>query len=187
MEVLLILEIISVLFNIIFLVLLTKEIKQCWIYGIVGSLLGSFIVYHQGLFSESILYLFYAFIGVYALIVWHTKSNQIFKIKRLHPFQSIILVASGVLVAVGLGYMMSKTEANKPYLDALSTVFGIIATFLEIYKFYIAWVFWIFINCYSTWLYTISDLYPYALQMFVYTLMSIYGLIQWRKKFILQA
>jgi nicotinamide mononucleotide transporter len=77
---------------------------------------------------------------------------------------------------------MSKTDASKPYYDALSSVFGVIATFLELYKFLISWSFWIVINAYTVWLYGIKELNFLTFQMIVYTLLSIYGYRKWRTK-----
>ncbi len=182
MSTLLILELISVLFNIAFLVLLTKELKQCWIYGIIGSLLGAFVIYKNGYYSESILYVFYAAVGIYGYIYWERKSNENFTIKRSSVLQIILLAIAGFLMAFGLGYLMSKTDASKPYYDALSTVFGIMATFLELYKYVVAWGFWIVINGYTIWLYGIKDLNFLALQMIVYTILSVYGFVTWHKK-----
>lgn len=55
MKLMLIIELVSVLFDITFLVLLIKEQKRCWIYGIIGSLLGAYVIYHSGYYSESLL------------------------------------------------------------------------------------------------------------------------------------
>ncbi len=182
MSYLLILEVISVIFNILFLVFFTKENKVCWIFGILGSLLGAFVMYKSNLFSETILYLFYAFVGIYAYLHWHNKSTDTFKIRKSSVLHVFILVLSGFFIAAGLGFIMSKTKADKPYFDAISTVFGIIATFLEIYKHYIAWFFWIIINAYTVWLYQIKEINLFALQMVVYTILSIRGLVLWNKK-----
>jgi len=85
-------------------------------------------------------------------------------------------------LSLGLGYRMSSTDAEKPFWDAISTVFGVIATFLEIYKYYVAWSFWVVINVYSTFLYFSTELYFYAGQGVLYTIMSVYGLLAWKKK-----
>ena len=77
---------------------------------------------------------------------------------------------------------MTKTDASKPYFDALSSVFGVIATFLELYKFLISWGFWIAINTYTIWLYEIRELNFLAFQMIVYTLLSIHGYRKWSAK-----
>ncbi len=100
----------------------------------------------------------------------------------MKPKSVLGVVVAGILLALGLGFAMSNTNADKPYVDALSTIFGVIATFLEIYKYHIAWSFWIAINIYSIGLYLSSDLFFYAAQSILYTLMSIYGLVAWQKK-----
>ena len=182
MKLMLIIELVSVLFDITFLVLLIKEQKRCWIYGIIGSLLGAYVIYHSGYYSESLLYLFYACVGCYGYYYWDQKSKKDFTIKRSSPAQIILLLFWGVLGTLGLGYLMSKTEASKPYYDALSTVFGVLATFLELYKYFVAWSFWVFINGYTIWLYGIKELNFMAFKMIIYTFLSIYGLIAWRKK-----
>lgn len=178
----LIIELVSVLFNLVFLYLFIQEKKVSWIYGIIGSLTGAFVVYNSGLVSETVLYLFYAFMGVVAYTVWTVKSDQPFVIKKMKPWTVVFTVVSGFLVAFGLGYLTNKINAEKPFMDALSTSFGIIATFLEIYKYYIAWTFWILINLYSVVLYFTTGLFFYAGQMVLYSIMSVYGLLQWNKK-----
>jgi nicotinamide mononucleotide transporter len=182
MNYLLIIELVSVLFNLLFLYLYILEKKSCWTYGILGSLTGAFIVYSSNLYSETLLYLFYALMGGFALVIWHTKSTETFLIKSMKLKSVLGVVVTGILLALGLGFAMSNTDADKPYVDALSTVFGVIATFLEIYKYHIAWSFWIAINIYSIGLYLSSDLFFYAAQSILYTIMSIYGLVAWQKK-----
>ncbi|MGB0849633.1 MAG: nicotinamide riboside transporter PnuC [Bacteroidia bacterium] len=176
------LEIISVLCNIAFLVLLTQEKKQCWMFGIIGSLLGAYVIYQSGYYSESILYVFYAIVGVYGYVYWDSKKDKEFRIKRSKVIDVIMIILAGGVGTLGLGYLMSKTDASKPYYDALSSVFGVIATFLELYKYFIAWGFWIVINAYTIWLYGIKELNFLAIQMLIYTVLSIYGFAIWYKK-----
>ena len=66
----------------------------------------------------------------------------------------------------------------------LSSVFGVIATFLELYKYLVSWSFWIVINTYTIWLYDIKELDFLAIQMIIYTLLSIYGYSKWHKRTI---
>jgi nicotinamide mononucleotide transporter len=182
MTLLLVLELISVFFNIAFLILFIKEQKHCWIYGIIGSLMGAFIFFSSHLYSEMILYFFYAAMGCYALYLWRVKTKDELPIRKMKLSIILGIVSIGFTAAVGIGYLMSKTNADKPFVDAISSVFGVIATFLEIYKYQISWVFWIVINVYSVIMYLTSDLFFYALQGVLYTFMSVYGLSVWRKK-----
>lgn len=175
-------EILSVVMNLIFLYLYIQENKFGWLCGIVGSLLGAYIVYCVNLYSEMGLYLFYAVMGAFAFVVWQVKDGENFVIKRMKPQMIILTIITGIVLSLGLGYRMSSTDAEKPFWDAISTVFGVIATFLEIYKYYVAWSFWVVINVYSTFLYFSTELYFYAGQGVLYTIMSVYGLLAWEKK-----
>jgi nicotinamide mononucleotide transporter len=186
MKTLLLVEVISVLCNIIFLVLLTKEKKQCWIYGILGSLTGAYVFYENTYYSETLLYGFYAFVGVYGYYYWGHNEPANFGIKRTSIRSILAMILGGTLAGLGLGYLMSTTDAANPYYDAMSTSFGILATFLELYKYFVAWGFWILINAYTIWLYGIKDLNFFAFQMVIYTSLSIYGMVTWHKKMISQ-
>ena len=141
MDRLLILEIISFSFNILFLLLYIKEIKWCWAFGILGSLSGALLFYHNFLFSETLLYIFYAVMGFYGLYVWNNGKSKQLQIKRMNKYTILTIVLSGFVASLGLGFLMSKFNADKTYYDALSTVFGVVATFLEIYKYFVSWIF----------------------------------------------
>jgi nicotinamide mononucleotide transporter len=154
----------------------------CWIYGIIGSSTGAYLFYESAYYSEAMLYLFYAIIGVYAFYFWYKKANEQFKIKRMQTPMLLGLLAIGSLGTFGLGYLSKMVEGDRPFFDAFSSSFGIIATFLEMNKYLISWVFWIVLNLYSIWLYGVKDLNLMAIQMIVYTVLSIYGLMEWSKK-----
>jgi len=181
-----IIELVSVIFNMIFLVLLTKENRVCWIFGIIGSLLGAWILYKNFYYSETLLYLFYAVIGYFAYIYWGINSS-ILTIRRMNWLTICKVLIGGVVASLGLGCLMSKTDASKPYFDALSSVFGVVATFLELYKYLISWIFWIFLNGYTVWLYELKELDFLAIQMILYTLLSVYGYYQWSKKLLTES
>ncbi|MBT8326210.1 MAG: nicotinamide riboside transporter PnuC [Bacteroidia bacterium] len=182
MNKLLVLEIISFSFNILFILFYIKEIKWCWAFGILGSLSGALLFYNNLLYSETLLYIFYAFMGLYGLYIWNRIESQELQIKRIKRSSVFAIVLFGVAASLGLGFLMGKLDADKTYYDALSTVFGIIATFLEIYKYLVAWLFWILINMYSIWLYKITELDFLAIQMLIYTGLSVYGYFQWKNK-----
>ena len=175
------LELISVTCNIIFIILLAFEEKLCWLFGIAGSITGAVLFFQVNYYSESILYLFYALMGIFGWIMW-SKPDIRNDIKKMPQKMLTVLVLMGAVGAAILGWLMTKTDADMPYYDAFSTVFGIIATFMEIYKFLIAWVFWFVLNAYSIWLYALKDMKLYALLMAVYTVLSVIGYLQWSRK-----
>ena len=182
----LILEISAVLLNICFLILLINERRSCWFFGIAASILSVILFYFQNLYSESILYGFYVMIGIYGWLVWDTKSSD-FLIQRIRTGIHIAFLVLGAIATYVLGSFMEQRGGDRVFADAFSTIFGVIASFLEIYKVLSAWIYWIVLNAFSIWLYLVKDLEIYAGLMLLYLVLSVYGLANWRKKFMIQA
>lgn len=174
-----ILEIISVSFNLAFIFFLSKEKRWSWPFGIVGSITGALLFYKTGYFSEGLLYLFYTVVGFYGWLLW-TNADATFSVKRLKAKWHILWIFIGALATVFLGRYMKELKADKPFYDAFSSVFGVIATFLEMYKYIGGWVYWIVLNLYSIGLYAVKGLWMYSAQMVIFTLLSFYGFKKWQ-------
>ncbi|MCO4804967.1 MAG: nicotinamide mononucleotide transporter [Flavobacteriales bacterium] len=179
-------ELVSVLFSVFFLVLLMRQSIWCWPFGIVGSALGVVLFVSPeaavNLYSEAILYSYYVWIGIYGWIRWSSKSNEKIAIVFWSSKAHIIAIGLGLILAPALGYFMNTyTESNSPYIDAFTTVFSFIASYMQARKVMSSWHFWIVINAVSIGLYYSRDLYLYTGLMVVYFALSIVGLIQWKK------
>jgi nicotinamide mononucleotide transporter len=126
-------EIVAVIFNLTYLFLLMKEKIQCWYFGIVGSALSIYLFYTTGLFSEAILYIYYVAIGIYGFLFW--KKNEFKKslrVRKISIKQNIYWIILGIILAVGLGTIFKlNTKATTPYLDAFTTTFSFIASYLS--------------------------------------------------------
>lgn len=142
-------------------------------------------MYHSKLYSESILYLFYVGIGFYGWYQWSKKGEQRVDIKRITPLKLVFLLILGAAGSYAVGYYFSNnTDANRPYADACSTVYSLIASYMEAHKWLSAWLFWIVINAFSMWLYFDRSLNMSSFLMMIYFLLSVFGFIQWRKKLL---
>jgi nicotinamide mononucleotide transporter len=175
------LELASVVLNVLFLVFFTLEKKISWVLGGIGSLLGAYIFFSTKLYSESVLYLFYAAIAVYGYVQWSKPKIHI-TIKKVAVKHTLFFLTISIGFSILLGLIMSKTDADKTYYDAASTGFSLVATFMEIYKYALAWYFWIGINLFSIWLYQQKELNLFTVQMALFTLLSINGAYQWHRK-----
>ena len=71
------LEWIAVGLNLAFIILLIKEIRAAWWFGILGSLLSIAVFINSKLYSEAILYLFYVVMGFYGLYNWRQKEQAL--------------------------------------------------------------------------------------------------------------
>lgn len=178
-----IIELFAVFTGLIFLLLLIREHILCWPFGIVSSVAFAVLMYRSQLYSESILYGIYVVLGFYGWYSWRSKDDQAVPIQRVQASRVFLSVAIGLAMAFLLGYYFkNNTDAQRPYADAGSTVFSIIATFMEAHKWLVAWLFWIVINGFSIWLYYDRSLNLASILMIIYFVMSIVGYIEWKKR-----
>ena len=63
-------EMLATAANLAFIVLLIREKIACWAFGIAGSLLSVWLFVHVHLYSEALLYSFYAVMGVWGWLRW---------------------------------------------------------------------------------------------------------------------
>jgi len=179
-----ILEILATASGLAFLILIILEKKLGWYFGIIGSLLSIYLFYKIKLYSEAILYIYYVLIGFYGLWLWtkNYSSADKLKVSNNSISQNLILVVVGVVLAFGLGYVFETyTDASSPYLDAFTSVFSFIASYLEAKKVLSAWVFWIIINGLTLFLYFNKDLNFYFALTVIYTVFSFVGFVKWKR------
>ena len=179
----LLLEIIAVIFGVIYVFLAAKNNNWCWIFGILGSAISIvlFVVYAK-LYAEAMLYFFYVLAGIYGWLSWKKQADT--QVVYQHGWKKhAMVIAAGIMLSFGLYYTITYffTDAEKPLIDAFTTVFSFIATYLTAKKWLENWIYWIVIDFASTFLYYSRGLEIYALLMFAYTFMAIYGYLQWKK------
>lgn len=179
----LLLEIVAVIFGVLYTVLMAKNKISCWIFGIIGSLLSVYLfVEYAKLYAEALLSVFYVFAGIYGWIVWK-KQEVIEEVYQRKIMMHVKLISVGtalsLLMYFGLAYFFK--EAQKPLIDSFTTIFSFIATYLMAKKWIENWFYWIAIDGVSVYLYYTRGLEIYALLMFAYTIIVIYGYFEWKK------
>jgi nicotinamide mononucleotide transporter len=140
------------------------------------------------LYSEAILYVYYVIIAVYGYVIWSkgNRNQNDLPISDYSLFTSIRIVIFGFISALVLGRFFSVyTDADLPYVDAQTTTFSFIASYLEVHKILSGWIFWIVINAVTIGLYAYKGLYIYAVLMVVYLIVSFSGYFAWRRKVML--
>ena len=184
-----IIEILATVANLAYIVLLIREKIICWSFGIVGSLLSVYLFMGAKLYSESVLYLFYAVMGVWGWLRWHRQEAENNNPVITWPVaRHAKVVPVTALLALGVGFtMVYLTDAERPLFDAFTTVFSFLATYMEIQKVLEAWLFWLVLNLASIWLYYDRNLDIYALLIAVYSVLSVVGFLRWRQSYRQQA
>jgi len=181
MSLLLAIEIIATITSLGYLILLIRQQIWCWPLAIISGLLSIYLFFESKLYSESILYGYYVLISAYGWWNW-SRPKALLKVSTWQPKYHVVTIVIGLGLSFGLGYFFdSNTDADKPYLDATTTVFSFIASILEARKILSGWSYWIIINGVSVGLYASKSLDIYSGLMVIYFIMSIIGYFTWRK------
>jgi nicotinamide mononucleotide transporter len=175
------LEIVAVMLSLGFLILLIRENVWCWPFGIVSSGLSILLFVEAKLYSEAVLYFFYVLIGVYGWWKWTRGSGEgplrVSELSRIPASMTVLIGAAGAAI---IGYFFyTKSDAAHPFIDATTTSFSFVASFLEAKKVLSAWIYWIIINATSIWLYFDRGLLIYSGLMVIYFIVSLYGWYSW--------
>ena len=179
-----VLEIISVIFGVLYLVLMVKENIWCWIFGILSSVITIYLYTHVTLYLEAGLNFYYILAGFYGWIYWykHQSKNKKTPVIEWKTHYHIINISSGIALSLILGYIMHQfTDSHRPYIDASITVFSFSATYLEARKVLSTWYYWFILNATSIGLMIDRELYFFSALSVFYTIMCVVGFIQWRK------
>ena len=122
------LEVVAVIFGVVYVVLAAKNSNWCWIFGIIGSFLSIFLfIFYAKLYAEALLNVFYVIAGIYGWISWKKQVIQT-EVYQHKWSKHIIILAIGTLFSFGLYYVISTflKDAEKPLIDSFTTIFSII-------------------------------------------------------------
>lgn len=177
-------ELWAVVTGVVYILLAARENIWCWLFGIISSGLSIYVFFISKLYAESILYFYYILAGFYGWYKWseQTAMADHLPISRWKKRDHALAILAGVLLSLALAWVLQGyTDAQMPLVDAHTTIFSFIATYMTAKKVLENWIYWIVIDSVSIGLYWSRDLYLYSLLMLVYTIMAVYAFQNWRK------
>ncbi|HSG65325.1 MAG TPA: nicotinamide mononucleotide transporter family protein, partial [Gammaproteobacteria bacterium] len=121
----------AVLLAIAYLVLAIRQSILCWLAAFLSSAIYLVVFFAARLYMESALQIFYAAMAVYGYRQWRYGGADHRGVAiSTWPLRWHV-VALGVIAAtsIGLGSLMSRTDAVFPYLDAFTTSAAIVTTY----------------------------------------------------------
>lgn len=150
----------------------------CWLFAVLSSIAFIYLCFDKKLLAETGLHVFYLAMGIYGYFSWGAEAE--FNPHYLNFTQNLCIILFASVVTFLLGYTLkNKFSAALPYLDAFTTVFSIVATFMMIKMLTENWIYWIVIDALSIYLYSKKGLKLSALLYLVYVVLAINGLINW--------
>lgn len=185
-------EILGAITGLIYLYFSVNKLIWLWPFGIITSLLYTWVFYQSRLYADMSLQVYYFFISIYGWYFWLRGSGSdrdtengkdeglpVRKV-RLKVLYWLLLVI--IVLTVISGYFLKNYAGSSlPYWDAFTTSASIVATWMLARKLLENWLFWIVIDLVSMGMYIFKGLYPTAVLFLVYSLIAILGYLNWKK------
>ncbi|GAA4878930.1 nicotinamide riboside transporter PnuC [Ferrimonas pelagia] len=177
-------EAVAVALAVAYLWLAMRQSLWCWVAAAISTIIFTALFWHVSLLMESALNLFYLAMAGYGFWQWRFGGGEGEGVPliRWSRQRHLWIIASTASVALALGFVMDTyTQADLAYLDAQTTCFAIVTTYMVVNKVVENWLYWIVINSASIYLYLQKG---FALSSGLYVLyigMAVVGYLKWQK------
>jgi nicotinamide mononucleotide transporter len=171
-------------------VLAAKGNLMSYVFGMYNTVGYAYLAYINGLFGEVMLnLLFFVPMNVVGFYMWKNNrqdgklSMRHMDLKRLFLVGAVCVIGC-LLLGIGLSFIPGQ---NSPYIDAITTVLSIVATFLMVSRFKEQWLVYIVLNMFTVLLWVIRMLEGSGEGMLMivmwsaYLVNAVYGYYNWNK------
>jgi len=153
-----------------------------WPLGLLMSLAYLLVFAEARLYSDLLLHALYVPVFVLGWVRWSRKttSEELLSPTHASPRELGAWLVAGAIATVGLGAAMVQwTDADLAYVDAATTVFSLIALWLQGRKKIACWWMFLAVDVTSIGVYAVKALYPSILLRVVFVGIDLYGLRSW--------
>lgn len=182
------LELVAVLLALAYVWLAARDNIWCWPCAFFSTASYIWVFWEVSLIFNSLLNIFYLIMAIYGWVKWRPgKQKGPVEITSWPAYYHILACSLLLVLGVGLSQVItSPWKGFAQYLDAMVMVFSVYTTFLVAHKVIENWLFWIVINCFAAYLYTMHGLVLTGMLFISYFIFAIYGYLNWRKIATLQ-
>lgn len=184
------LALVSGITGILGVVLAAKGRVSTYFFATINVAIYAYLTFQNALYGEFMLNAFYYipmnFIGFYLWSRHKNEENGEVEGRALTKKQIVILLL--VVTAVVLGYwqVLSHLGGQLALIDAMSTIFSVVALILQVTRYAEQWLLWIIVNVVSIimWLLLIgkdSSAITMVVMWVAYLFNSAYGYYNWKK------
>lgn len=181
------LELLATLLALAYVVLALRQSLWCWPAALLSTMLFTHIMWDSALLSDAMLQMYYAAMALYGWWRWQQLKLQNQGLNRVSEWpwrRHLQLITVTGLIGLLLGYVMANfTHADFAYLDAQTTAFSVMATWLVARKLVSNWLYWVVIDAVSIYVYAQKHLYFLTLLFMLYTIIALAGYFIWRANY----
>ena len=181
-----ILEIFAVILGLTSVWFAKKDKVLVYPTGMLSTSIFVYLLFKAGLLGDMLINAYFFIVSIYGWYFWSKKKdgqilNPILKINRMEIKLGILLFTCSIIFVSLIYYLFGKwTEWTAP-IDTFTTAVFFVAMWFMAKRKLEHWVLWIIGDLISIPLYLYKGLAITSIQYFVFTLIAIFGYIQWLK------
>ncbi len=183
-------EIAAALMGVAYILLAAKESQWCWLFAFFSTLVYTVLFWEGQLPMQALLNFYYMGMAIYGFWLWqkHGKQTDTLLISRWPFKKHFCFIVGGLVVSALLSaYLQQSGQSQSPVLDAYTTVFSVMNTWLIARKVLENWLYWVVVDGAATLLYVQTGYYATAVLFVLNTILAIAGFISWVKLYRQQA
>ena len=199
-------EVFGAVAGILYVILEIRQSLWLWPIGIATSAAYIIVFFTARLYADMSLQAYYVVISILGWYWWiagrraetaetqgtgggniriHDRAEEIMPVTRTGFKLAAVLAVILVVLYTSIYIVLFRfTDSPVPAWDSFITSLSIIATWMLARKKYEHWYLWIAVNCVSVLICFTRELYPTAVLYSVYGIMSVVGLIEWKKSLV---
>lgn len=179
-------DVITFLLSMLYIVLAIRNSVLCFFVAIIQCLLWTYLDFFKYLLIfDGLLQIFYIVMAVWGIFLWQKKETSQKELPITYLSQSLHLwvILGGSFLALVMAYGSTfLLNAEMRYLDAFTTIFSVLATFMLVHRKIDTWIYFVISDALYVYIYLKAGSEMLALVMIIYTLMAIIGFYSWKKK-----
>lgn len=173
----------AVILALAYLLLAMKASVWCWGAALASTAIYTVLFWKVSLLMESVLNVYYMAMALYGYWLWHRggEQQQGIIVSTWSWQRHVVLSIITAVLSLPLGWFMANhTHASFPYLDATTTCFAVMTTWLVAQKVLENWLYWVVIDLVSIYLYLSKGLMLTSLLFVLYVALAVGGYFLWR-------
>lgn len=176
-------EALAVCLAMAYLLLAIKASVWCWAAAFASTAIYTVLFWKVALLMESVLNVYYMAMALYGYWLWTLGGDKQQGVNvTTWPLKTHLkLIGITTLISLCIGHgMATYTQAAFPYLDAATTCFAVMTTYLVAKKVLENWLYWVVIDLVSIYLYLSKGLMLTSLLFVLYVGLAVVGYFLWR-------
>lgn len=176
-----VLALISGIAGVISVVLCSQKKLSFYFWGILQLVTILIISYQTNLPGKIIENAFYLLTMIIGFLLWDkNKTNDETKTETMEFSDYAILAVFTPLLIFGVSTLVVDANSEQPFLDTLTTVIGIIAQLMLIFRFREQWVLWFVLDILCIVLWAKDGNWCLMVQYIFWAVNCIYGYFSWK-------